>query len=184
MATDAELLEAYAGRGDVESLSAFVGRHSRRVMVFLEGMLHSRAEAEDCFQETWLRVMQRGKGYRGGGAVAWVLAIARSIALDRMRREGRLVSLDAENAEGERLVAEPEAREPPPPESAGYNLMRSEVLAEIRRLPLAQREVLMLRIEGGLEFREIAEATGAPLGSVLTRMHLAKQALMRKFGGT
>ena len=184
MATDAELLEAYAGRGDVESLSAFVGRHSRRVMVFLEGMLHSRAEAEDCFQETWLRVITRGKSYRGGGAVAWVMAIARSIALDRIRREGRLVSLDAEDAEGERLVAEPEAKEPPPPESAGYNLMRGEVLEAIRRLPLAQREVLMLRIEGGLEFREIAEATGAPLGSVLTRMHLAKQALMRKFGGT
>ena len=100
MEEDSELLFAYSRRGDVESLAALVRRHAVWMQAFLRGLLPTVADAEDAFQETWARVVTSAGQYRGGKVKPYLAVIARSVAIDRLRQTGRLVSLDVEDGEG------------------------------------------------------------------------------------
>ena len=99
MEEDSELLFAYSRRGDVESLSALVRRHAVWMQAFLRGLLPTAEDAEDAFQETWVRIVKSASKYRGGKVKPYLAVVARSAAIDRLRQMGRLVSLDAEDGD-------------------------------------------------------------------------------------
>ena len=99
MEEDSELLFAYSRRGDVESLSVLVRRHAVWMQAFLRGLLPTVADAEDAFQETWVRVVKSADKYRGGKVKPYLAVVARSAAIDRLRQMGRLVSLDVEDGD-------------------------------------------------------------------------------------
>ena len=101
MPDDAQLLEAYARRGDVESLSALVSRHAVWLKALLRGLLPGASDAEDAFQEVWVRVIRSAGTYRGGSVRAYLARIARSAVVDRHRRELPTVSLDIPAEDGE-----------------------------------------------------------------------------------
>ena len=142
-----------------------VERSAREVRV-------SDRERLDLVQETLLRVWERIQvegGQRPTSAL--VRTVLRRLKIDRWRRE-RPVDMEAlpERADG--------APEPPQliedRELAG--LLRQRVAA----LPPSHREVVRLRMEEGLPFRQIAEQQGVPLGTALGRMHLAMKRLRRE----
>lgn len=178
MADDRQLLENYAQRGDVASLTALAVAHSRWLQALLRGLLPSEEDAEDAVQETWLRVIRSAASYRGGNVRAYLARIARSVAVDRFRKSGQpLVPLDAPTSNGETL-GETIADGAPAPDAAFETLATSaEVRARVRSLPRPQRDVLLLRLEGELTFREIAEQLGIPLGTALTWMRTATETL-------
>ncbi len=178
---DADLLLAYARRGEVASLSALVARHTVWLTAFLRGMLSS-ADAEDVFQEVWARVIKTAHTYRGGAVKSYLVRIARSVALDRLRRDGRCVSLDTEGTHGESPVADLTSALPTPRESLETKTTAEDVRVAISALPIGERQVLLLRIEGELSFKEIAEELGIPLGTALTRMRNATERLKRQLG--
>ncbi len=178
---DADLLFAYARRGEVASLSALVARHTVWLMAFLRGMLPS-ADVEDVFQEVWARVIKTAHTYRGGAVKSYLARIARSAAIDRLRRDGRSESLDIEDEHGESLSADLPSTAPTPRESFESKATAEDVRAAIAALPIGERQVLLLRIEGELSFREIAEELGIPLGTALTRMRNATERLKRQLG--
>lgn len=178
---DEELLLGYARRGEVRSLSALVTRTSRSLMAYLRGMSPNDAEAEDAFQECWMRVIRSCGSYRGGSARAYLMRIARSVVIDRFRRRGApTVSIDADGSEGleSRLAAE----SPTPDLMCERAANAAAIRAAVRALPRQQREVLLLRIEGELPFKEIAAQLGVPLGTALTWMHAATMKLKKVLG--
>ncbi len=107
---------------------------------------------------------------------AYLMRIARSVVIDRFRRRGApTVSIDAEEPEGleSRLAAE----SPTPALDCERAANAEAIRNAVRALPERQREVLLLRIDGELSFKEIAAELGIPLGTALTWMHAATMKL-------
>lgn len=183
MEEDSELLYDYARRGDVKSLAALVRRHSTWMQAFLRGMLHEAADADDAFQEAWMKVIRSAASYRGGKVKSYLASVARSVAIDRLRRERGNISLDAEGGEGASVAATAVADEVTPSERFESKATSEDVRRAIGALPDGPRQVLLMRIEGDLSFKEIAAELDVPLGTALTWMRSATLKLREMLGG-
>ena len=163
--TDVELLQAVA-HGDEDALAHIYDRY--RVVLFglLVRILNSREEAEDVLQEVFLQVWRRAADFdeKRGRPFTWLVTLARSRAIDRLRT---LASRER--------VAQAGAREESEQVSdAASDAIRAEqrslVTNALAQLPDEQKSALMLAYFDGLTQSEIARRLGAPLGTVKTRM--------------
>ena len=183
MADDSQLLARYANEGDVGSLSALVAAHTRWLMAYLRGALPAESDAEDAFQETWMRVIRFCGAYRGGSVRAYLARVARSVVTDRFRCGGPpSISLDAASDDGDAPSADLADGAPAPDESFELRATSEDVRRAVRALPGRLRDVVLLRIEGELKFQEIADELEVPLGTVLTWMRSATARLKKTLG--
>ena len=162
--------------GDSEAPRLLVARYGPRVFGLHMRLVGKRDVAEDLTQETLLRALAGLKTYRPEGKFqAWLFRIAINVARDWIRRRPH------EPASGLDPEGEPVATKSAVA-SADADLLGRERTAKVEqtlaRLPVADREILSLRFYGELSFKEIARATGEPLGTVLARAHRA----LRKLG--
>jgi RNA polymerase sigma-70 factor (ECF subfamily) len=170
-ARDRELL-ARVARGEVEALRTLYDEHAPRAMAIATRILRSLEDAEDVVQETFVDLWRRAAQFdpSRGGAIAWVVTIARSRAIDRLRAlatAGRAT----EEAAGEGDLA-PTAF-PPPHLEAERRRDRERVAQALGALPAEQRRTIELAYFEGLSQTEIASRTGSPLGTVKMRVKLA-----------
>lgn len=165
--------------GDQRALSDFYERWFPVVNCLVSRMLKSADDVEDVVEETFWQVWRQSSRFAEtrGSVQTWLMTIARSRALDRLRS---LKRLREESIEDVTTEAERGAQESPFASSANDPLLAAEhaerkklVLAALGDLPREQREALELGYFGGLSQTEIAERTGQPLGTVKTRMRLA-----------
>jgi len=181
MAEAPQSLALYAQTGDLKAFEAFVRGQYRPLLAFLRGMLPTEEDAEDAAQETWLRLIRFCGAYRGGSETGYLMRIARSVVADRYRRRGlSTVSMSGED-DAEGALEVPDAS-PTPDRAFETRATAEDVRQAVRDLPFRPREVLLLRIEGGFTFREIAEELSLPLGTVLTLMRSATKRLKKKLG--
>lgn len=182
---DADLV-ARMQSGDERALGAFYDRWFPVVHAVVSRMLKSSADVEDVVEETFWQVWRQAGRFSGdrGSVQTWVLTIARSRALDRLRavRRRREESIEAEDVDDVvTSMAAPVATPPPDPSiEVEHGERRGHVLAALGALPNEQRQALELAYFGGLSQTEIAEHTGQPLGTVKTRMRLALQKLRER----
>ena len=132
--------------------------------------------AEDLAQEAYLKAFRSFCGYRGGEPKAWLLAIVRSCFLDWAR--GRkawtaLVDPHAEAAAQEAPAADPSAEDLMVREAGARELKQA-----IDGLPEPFKETLVLRELQEMNYRQIAEITGAPIGTVMSRLARARGMLI------
>jgi RNA polymerase sigma-70 factor (ECF subfamily) len=168
-----ELLQRLA-QGDPLALKALFESHAPQALAVALRILRSRAEAEEVVQETFVEVWRRSTEYDAGrgGALAWILTIARTRAIDRLRAR------DSSTRTAAHASDEPEPqRGPSPLELVEQRQDRERVRAALDSLPAEQRAALDLAYFEGLTHREIAERTGTPLGTVKTRVRLALEKL-------
>jgi RNA polymerase sigma-70 factor (ECF subfamily) len=169
--------------GDERALGTFYDRWYPIVNGLVARMLKSADDVEDVVEETFWQVWRQANRFtEGRGSVqTWVLTIARSRALDRLRatRRRREDSIDDDGGENLASSAEPTfVRAANDPSLAVEHNERSQLIrAALGELPREQREALELGYFKGLSQTEIAERTGQPLGTVKTRMRLAMQKL-------
>ena len=167
---DIILLRAAQG-GNRGAMHSLLVPWNDAVFGFLLSLLRHRADAEDAAQETFIRIVRGLPAYEHRGEFrAWIFRIARNQAALTANRRRRV--------EGRECGVEPEALAAlSATEENASPLEQAERAAEIRRavaaLPAVEREVVELRLDEDLKFREIAERTGAPLNTVLGRMHNA-----------
>jgi RNA polymerase sigma-70 factor, ECF subfamily len=165
---------ARIARGERGALRSAYDAFAGRAMAIALRILRSTEEAEEVVQDTFLEIWRRASDYRPkrGTPGAWIAAIARSRAIDRLRQ--RTSTEDAIRA----LASEPPPEpEPPPSESAARRQERSQVRAALAALPVEQRRTVELAYFGGLTQSEIARATGEALGTVKTRIRLGMEKL-------
>ncbi len=136
-------------------------------------VLGKAAEAEEVLSETFLRVCKNKEQYSGRGSLrAWVFSIAHRLCMDVLR----------DRAKSAKSVSLPEqlASADPPPTVPIEKQERQAIITEaIERLSAEQKEVVMLKIYGGLTFRQISQTLGIPLNTALSRMHQALKRLAR-----
>lgn len=167
---------------DNASITQLVEEHGKWILAFLRGFLRNNADADDAFQETWLRLMKSRGDFRGVGMKTYLAKTARSVAIDRLRRQHPTESLDAVDDHGVNLAESIEDSSPSPSEQYESEASAAEVRKAIDALPLNLRQVVLLRIEGEMEFKEIAAELGIPLGTALTWMRKATQKLKAVLG--
>ena len=153
-------LTARLRAGDPDALADAHAAYGAATFGLLVGMLGDRAAAEDVQQQVFTEVWRRAGDYdpRRAGLLTWVLTIARSRAIDHLRRRV------------------PEPRDPQRPDArtvaSGDDalLERWRVAQLLSRLPEAERALLRLRFYDELSQSEISAATGIPIGTVKARM--------------
>jgi RNA polymerase sigma-70 factor (ECF subfamily) len=138
-------------------------------------LMHDETEAENMVQEAYVRVASHFAGFRGGDGRAWFLTIVRNSCYDRLRQKG---ASDRNTDFDEELHSA--GRQAPNPETALLPAERSELVEKsLAGLPAEYREILILREMEQLSYQEIADVTGIPLGTVMSRISRARQQLQR-----
>ncbi len=174
------LLRQYARKGDSAAMEMIVRRHAAALAAFLAGWCDNAASAEDLAQEVWLRVLRRPEAFHGGSFRAWLLRIARNLAIDRSRKLSPELWLDAPadpSPDSPPLVDTlPDETTPRPDEKLSRAEDRARLLDAVRALPGPQRDVVLLRA-ADVSFADIAARFGIPLNPALGRMHYAMKAL-------
>jgi RNA polymerase sigma-70 factor (ECF subfamily) len=147
-------------------------------------LVRSAPDAEDIVQESYMRAFRAFQGFTGPDAKPWLLAIVRNATyrwLSNRRRAANVISLDeAFSGPGEKAAEAQFASEDPTPEAhligeVDRNLVR-RALAELAPV---FREVVVLREIEGLAYRDISRVTGAPIGTVMSRLARGRRELRK-----
>lgn len=167
--------------GDQRALGEFYDRWFPVVNGLVSRMVKSANDAEDVVEETFWQAWRQAARFDAerGSVQTWLLTIARSRSLDRLRslKRRREESIDDISAAATSAQVPSESVLPPsssdPLLAAELDERSTRVRAALAELPREQREALELGYFAGLSQSEIAEQTGQPLGTVKTRMRLA-----------
>ncbi len=170
---DVQLLTAYR-KGDVEALGRLVEKYKRPLFGFLSRFASSPGEADEWFQETWVRAIAHMNIFRQKNLLSWLFRIAHNLIIDQSRRKKPDCSLDAPHPETGLPLSDhvPSENLSPALEAAGHDL-GLHIEAAANRLPLEQREVFWLRMTAGLPFKEIARLQRTSINTALARMQYA-----------
>lgn len=182
---DDDLVAAYLDEGDDTAFRYLVERHRDQIFGFLMKMTRSRALANDLFQETFLRVIQamhdrRGSYTQQGRWLSWVMRIARNTAIDHFRRQKKFADVEgADDDEGRSFWDQLPDEAPRADEDLHRAQQRAWLDKHIQQLAPEQREVLLLRQDTDLTFREIAALQEVSINTALGRMRYALKNLRR-----
>jgi RNA polymerase sigma-70 factor (ECF subfamily) len=178
MTDDRQTIALGLRRRDPDLLDQLIEQYQQRLYRYLLFLTGNPALAEDFFQETWIRILERGDQYNAKSKFeSWLFAIARNLVIDASRRK-KFASLEA--------LADPETQQPyEPPDlhstSALQMLLAREnqqaVQVSLLKIPAYYREVLVLRFHEELGLEEIAAVLAAPLSTVKSRLYRGLAAL-------
>lgn len=137
-------------------------------------------EAQDLVQETYLKAIRSSEGFveRGGGIRSWLFTILHNTFYSRIKRAARGPAAVEEFFEADER--EPLPDEPPPAwdlKSLDWEHVDERLKRAIEELSPEHRETLLLWGVEGLKYREIADITGVPIGTVMSRLHRARKQL-------
>ncbi len=131
-------------------------------------------DARDLVQDAYLRAFKFFEGFRGGNSRSWLLRIVRNVFYDFLRRQ-RQQQLELPQEEAERM-ADPS----PAPDAALLEKADAELVRRaIEALPVAYREVLVMRELENCSYKEIAEIADVPVGTVMSRLARARELVRR-----
>ena len=170
-----EALLAGLASGDPDDAAAFVRRFQRRVYGLAWTIVRDDDLADEVAQETFVRAWRHAAGYdpRRGRVAAWLLTIARNVAIDRARMR-RIAPADPDVIASRLDLGD---RDTMP--DIGE---RDRVQRALATLPDEQRRALVLAVYAGRTAREISEIDGVPLGTVKTRIRTAMATMRETLG--
>jgi len=160
-------------RGDAAAFRRLVEIHQQKVYSLCVALLG--ADGEDAAQETFLRVFRAIGEFEIDGPASlrgWILCIARRLCHDRARHLGFGIEVS---------IALPDIADPSggPDQRLDEVRLRERLLGALAQLPEEQRLVIALREWEGLDYHEIAEVAGVPIGTVRSRLARARAGMRR-----
>lgn len=171
-------------RRDVVLLQALVEQYQYRLVRYLIYLLGRRDEVDDLVQETWLKVLERGRSYDGRSRFEpWLFAIARHLTIDHLRKR-RVFSLDSNDCPEEDAIAlSPVSGVPSPFVLAARSEDAERLALALQTLQPIYRESLVLRFQEDLSLDEMAAVVGAPVSTVASRIYRALATLRQQLDG-
>src|SRR6202795_3031261 len=172
MADDNKALAQGLKRRDPDLLDQLIEQYQYRLFRYLLYLTSSRERAEDFFQETWIRVLERGHQYDGKFKFeAWLFTIARNLVID-WQRQKKMQSLDALTDPEQGAPMEfADADDPSPLHLVLKGEEEATLQASLQQLHAIYREVLLLRFQEEVGLAEIAAVLGAPISTVKSRLY-------------
>jgi len=180
-ATDAELVRG-ALHGSEAAFRQIVERYQRAVFCVIVRVVRDQARAEELAQDTFVKAFRALHTYDVKRKfAAWLLTVAHHVAIDEIRK-GALdtVSLEAlrsEREDGTRAFEIPDRQAPTPAALAERGELGDALRTAISRLRPEYRELVSLKYEQELEYEDIVEITGMPLGTIKSSLHRARKEL-------
>jgi RNA polymerase sigma-70 factor (ECF subfamily) len=161
-------------RGDPGAIDALYAEYGGTVFSYLMRALGDRTAAEDVHQQVFAEIWERTDSYdpERAGLLTWILTVARSRAVDHMRRDSRRP--EPRDPAGVAALADARAAKVSPGE---LMIERWRISHLLQRIPREEAELLRMRFYEDHSQREIAEITGTPLGTVKMRMVQALERL-------
>jgi RNA polymerase sigma-70 factor (ECF subfamily) len=170
-------------RRDAALLDRLIEQYQHRLFRYLVYLTGNRANAEDLFQDTWIRVLERGSQFDGKHEFStWLFSVARNLAIDLLRRK-QPASLDPQESDSELPTEVADASQPSAFDVFAQREQSERVLAMLCGIPAEYREVIVLRFHEGLSLEEISQVTAAPLGTVKSRLYRGMNALLPRLKG-
>jgi RNA polymerase sigma-70 factor (ECF subfamily) len=170
-AMDEGALAAAAGKGDVRAFNQLVIRYQSIAYNLAYRILGDEDAAADATQDAFMSAFKAMSRFRGGSFKAWVLRIVTNACYDQLRARRRRPTSSLDDMEGEAdhspYLLDPAER---PDEAAARRELDTMIQAGILTLPADQRSVLVLSDLQGMDYQEIAQATGLALGTVKSRL--------------
>jgi RNA polymerase sigma-70 factor (ECF subfamily) len=175
---------AGAARGSGAALAALYDRHARAVYSLALRIVTDEADAEEVVQEVFDQAWRQASRYdpARGTVVAWLLNMARTRAIDRLR--ARRARPDRAGLESEHAWSALPARSADPLDALDTARDAARVRQALQRLPLIQRVAIELAYFEGLTQTEIAARLEEPLGTVKTRIRVALLKLRDALSGS
>lgn len=174
------LLPAVA-RGDLASFEMLYDRYSSTLYALLLRILSNPEDAQEVLQETFVKVWTSARMFDSvrGSEVAWLISIARSRGIDKLR--SRKIRVDRENDAGREIsILSSFVEKAKGADEAIRSQEQKAVRSALAELPDAQRVALELAYFEGLSQSEIAERLSEPLGTIKTRMQLGMKKLRER----
>src|SRR5579863_1332058 len=170
-------------RRDPDLLDRLIEQYQYRLLRYLIHLSGNRELAEDLFQETWIRVLERGHQYDGKHEFStWLYAVARNLTIDYLRKKSP-VSLDGLMETGDEHEARSAQLEPADTRPMAWEVVyrheqADRINAALVNIPVEYRETVVLRFQDGMALEEIATVTRAKLGTVKSRLYRGLNLLM------
>lgn len=182
--TDDELMLAYA-RGDAVAFDVLYGRHEGALLRFVRRLLGHElaAQADEVFQDTWMRIIAARENYSARGDASWrtwAFTIAHHAAMDRLRVSGREKPLEfRDDADDplEWLQAAVDMSHPSSEDVAFWRAAGQQLLDCLDALPAAQRAAFLLHHEDGASVEDLAHRLALPFETAKSRLRYALQKL-------
>ena len=176
-------LIARAQKGDRRAFEILIERYHKRVYSVALGMVSDPESALDVSQEAFVKAYQSIGGFKGkSNFYTWIYRIAVNCSIDYLRREKKERALGYDDE----IRIEDEAQEgmsqelPSPDSTIRRSELKDAILKAIETLPEEQRAAILLREIQGLSYKEIAEVLQCSKGTVMSRLHYARQKLQKK----
>ncbi|MBX3112686.1 MAG: sigma-70 family RNA polymerase sigma factor [Fimbriimonadaceae bacterium] len=182
-ASEQALLEQVRGQ-DLDAFSKIVDAYQARIYGFVKRMVRSDEEALDISQEVFIRAFQAVDRFDGrSGLRTWLFRIAHNLCVDRARRNERapsFVSLEpTESDDGPREVADERWN---PEHAVLQDELRDVVDAALATMSEKLRTVLLLHDKEDMGYEEISKTVDVPVGTVKSRLFLARAHLQEHVG--
>jgi RNA polymerase sigma-70 factor, ECF subfamily len=164
-----------ARAGDLAAFESLVREYQADVWRFAYHLTRNRASADDVTQEGFLRAFRAMRSFRGQSKfTSWLLRIVRNCAIDAYRKTRREIADPMDRTGADDVAARPSDATGAPSEE------RVRILDAVRRLPMDLREPFVVIEMLGFTYQEASTILGVRLGTVKSRMHRARAALMRE----
>ncbi len=171
--SDAVLVSNYIA-GDESALEILITRHKQKIYSFIYSKVYDRDVTEDVFQDTFIKVirtLKRGAYNEEGKFLPWVMRISHNLVIDHFRKNSRMPKFDNSGEFSIFSVLSDSSL------NAEKRLIKEQVESDVRRLvdklPVDQKEVLLMRIYNDMSFKEISDKTGVSINTALGRMRYA-----------
>jgi RNA polymerase sigma-70 factor (ECF subfamily) len=176
--TDRRALAEGLRRRDPELLDRLIEQYQFRLFRYLLYLTSHRERAEDFFQETWIRVLERGHQYDGKSKFeSWLFTISRNLVID-WQRQKKMQSLDTlTDPAQEQPLQFADTHNPSPLYLAMSGQQDSRIRASLEQIAIIYREVLVLRFHEELQIDEIAKVMNLPVSTAKTRLYRGLEAL-------
>jgi RNA polymerase sigma-70 factor (ECF subfamily) len=189
LTTDTQRIARGLRQRDVALLHELVDQYQFHLVRYLIYLLGRRdAVVDDLVQETWLRVLERGRSYDGRSRFEpWLFTIARHLTVDHLRKR-RIFSLDstADSSDDSKKDSQPPSLAsgaPSPFELAARTEEAHRIAHTLQTLEPIYREALVLRFQEELSLQEISAVMGVPLTTVSSRIYRGLATLRAQMEG-
>jgi RNA polymerase sigma-70 factor (ECF subfamily) len=173
-----DLLIARAARGDRPALDELFRHYLETAYRVAYRLLGHPDDALDAVQDGFIKALTHLDGFeRRCTFKTWLLRVVSNAALDLGRQRRRRDELSAAVTERVALDGGTTPDHADPGREAEESDLRQALSAALQQIPESQRRTFVLHVDGGLSYREVADALGISIGTVMSRLFYARQKL-------